>query len=413
MKRWPHSKLTWSKVDWIFGDKKYSEVSMLLRVTKTILIILIVIVMPIIFVFSLLESALAQELKKQQIDIQAWDVWIDKHLVEYIIATDPEPHQAIRSIAMHQLIDLWFTDFVSDPYTHSEDKPYITTSDGTMSGDLVVQELWTVTDALDDYISMSISRSKTQQERKDTDKTSLHFSWTVYDQWSGIYLFQRAQDLMQQWYEIVSHRSRKNTDPQYRRHNISTAFAEFGSVRVVAPGESIRFLDEINYDPLEWKKYMQWYVIVQDEEQPEYGGWLCWASTALYQWILTNTALAPTEWRAHTKRYGDLYNAQINGEYISTPGIDSTIYDGHIDFELTNTAAYPIILVLNYDGEYGGIEEVFSLAKTQDIWSYNLISQRRNSSTIYIDGKPKSVRWWCYIWEVNGEERQSCYKEVH
>lgn len=81
--------------------------------------------------------------------------------------------------------------------------------------------------------------------------------------------------------------------------------------------------------------------------------------------MLTNTALAPTEWKPHSKRYTNLYKAYINDEWITTPGIDSTIYDGYIDLEVHNTALHPIILVLNYDGSYGGTEEVFSLAKTE------------------------------------------------
>ncbi len=369
--------------------------------------------MPVVFLFGVLGNVLEVQAQKQLVDIQNWDIWIDKHLVEHIIATDTSPRRTLRKIVMQQLMDSWFDRFVTQPYTNNDTDKYITTSDGTMSGDLVVEDLGDVSDALDDYISMIISRSDAEQTLKDINKTSVHITSAVYDQRSALYLFQDAQDLVEQWYTIVSHRARTNTDPGYRRHNISTAFAEFGHVRVLAPGEKVKFLDEIGYDPVEWEKYMEWYVIVQDEEQPEYGGGLCGASTALYQWVLTNTALAPTEWRAHTKRYGDLYNAKINDEYVSVPGIDSTIYDGHIDFELTNTAPYPIVLVLNYDWSYGGIEEVFSLAKSQDIWSYNLKTQRKNSSTIYVDGKPKNVKWGCYVWEVNGEERQSCYKEVH
>lgn len=155
-------------------------------------------------------------------------------------------------------------------------------------------------------------------------------------------------------------------------------------------------------------------MIVEDEEQPEYGGGLCGASTALYQGTLTNTALAPTEWKPHTKRYTNLYTASINDEKISTPGIDSTIYDGYVDLEVHNTATYPIILVLNYDGSYGGTEEVFSLAKTTDLGSYEFQSKRYTSSTIRTKtGGTQRVNGGCYNRLINGEERQSCYKEVN
>jgi|GEM_PF-2987886 len=51
----------------------------------------------------------------------------------------------------------------------------------------------------------------------------------------------------------------------------------------------------------------------------DYGGGICGSSTALYQGILTNTALDITKQRNHTRWYGDLYPAVINGEMITTP----------------------------------------------------------------------------------------------
>jgi hypothetical protein len=54
---------------------------------------------------------------------------------------------------------------------------------------------------------------------------------------------------------LVSHRARINTDAAYRRHNIDTALEQFGSVRVISPGEELSFLEEINYDPQEQELY--------------------------------------------------------------------------------------------------------------------------------------------------------------
>gem|GEM_PF-6746145 len=57
----------------------------------------------------------------------------------------------------------------------------------------------------------------------------------TYSTRDDIRLFSDAQDLKDMGYKIVSHRARVNNDAEYRRHNISTALKEFGSVRVVQP----------------------------------------------------------------------------------------------------------------------------------------------------------------------------------
>jgi vancomycin resistance protein YoaR len=182
---------------------------------------------------------------------------------------------------------------------------------------------------------------------------------------------------------------------------------------VISPGEELSFLEEINYDPQEQELYKAWFTVVLDEDQTEYGGGLCGASTAVYQWLLTNTAIEPAERRAHTQRHGYLYDAEVNGEVISTPWLDSTIYDGHIDYKIKNTAPYPIVVVSNYDGTSWGLEEVFSLAKTEHQGSFEHDYARPNRSTIVDNWVRKTVRWWCYGWIINWEERESCYKNVN
>jgi vancomycin resistance protein YoaR len=62
--------------------------------------------------------------------------------------------------------------------------------------------------------------------------------------------------------------------------------------------------------------------------------------------------------------------------------LDSTIYDGHVDYKILNTASYPIIVVANYDGTSGGTEEVFSLAKTEHKGSFEHDYARPNSTYI-------------------------------
>ena len=302
-----------------------------------------------------------------------------------------------------------FTWYITEPYT---DNPNLAlTLSWGYTWELIVSpvpkfSLLPYDTIIDNYIQEDESISY------DINKKPFLLEESVWRWWSGIPLFRTKEDLEKLWYTVVSHRSRYNTDKSYRRHNIHTAFEEFGHTRIILPGEEISFIDDINYDPVEQELYQEWYVVVQDEEQPEYGGWLCWASTAMYQWLLTNTALEFPERRAHTKWYTDLYKASINGENIETPGIDSAIYDGYIDLKFTNTASYPVIMVSNYDGEHWWLEEVFTLALPSDEWAFEHLHTRPNKSTIVVDGKKVNVEGGCYVWEVNGEERKSCYKEV-
>jgi vancomycin resistance protein YoaR len=76
--------------------------------------------------------------------------------------------------------------------------------------------------------------------------------------------------------------------------------------------------------------------------------------------LITNTALK-LKARNHSKRFTNLYAATINGVKITTPGVDATVFAGSTDLVITNTSDHPVIIVLNYNGNYGGIEEVMSL----------------------------------------------------
>ena len=93
---------------------------------------------------------------------------------------------------------------------------------------------------------------------------------------------------------------------------------------------------------------------------------MCGASTALYQGILTNTAIEVAERSPHTQRYANLYDSFVNGEAINIPGLDSTVFSSVKDVKITNTRNYPLVVVLNYDGSIGGSEEAFSLGKSSD-----------------------------------------------
>jgi vancomycin resistance protein YoaR len=153
-------------------------------------------------------------------------------------------------------------------------------------------------------------------------------------------------------------------------------------VRIVLPGEEFKFLQSAQYDGREQKNYMNGYAIIENEEIKVYGGGICGASTALYQGVVTNKALQPTTLRSHSKWFNNLYIATINGQLIKTPGIDSAIYDGVIDLHLKNVSNHPIIIVTNYDGSYGGLEEIFSLGRPDDLGGIEFVKSYRTSMEV-------------------------------
>jgi len=165
-------------------------------------------------------------------------------------------------------------------------------------------------------------------------------------------LWKNQEELRLLGYEVVSSRYRTNTDPSYRRHNIVTAFNYLGNIIVLNPGESFDYLASIHYDPKQEKNYKNGLAIVDDAEIPVYGGGICGGSTATYQGLLTNTALQ-LKGRNHSKWFTNLYTATINGKKISTPGIDATVFAGSADLKVTNISDHPIIIALNYNGNYG------------------------------------------------------------
>ena len=363
-----------------------------------------------VWIFLALSHIFDKQVEKDYPALNTGDIFVEKKTLDKR-NNEGDMKNNLREFMIQQFLQQWFTGFVSKPYEWSEDSVHITTWDNSFTWDLIVEAIPETTDQLDLYISDFLA-SYNDTEYQIHKKPFLVDEQT-YQSRTGINLFRDVQDLHDMGYRVVSHRARVNKDAEYRRHNISTALKEFGSVRVVQPGEELSFIDEINYDPAEQELYRKWFTVVLDEDQTEYGGGLCGASTAMYQWLLTNKAIKPAEWRVHSQRYDDLYIAEINGERITTPGIDSTIYDGHIDYKIHNTATYPIIVVANYNGERWGTEEVFSLAKTQDKWSFEHDYTRRNSAYVVQEWVRSQVIGGCYGRIINGEERESCYKQVN
>lgn len=320
-------------------------------------------------------------------------------------STDPDAYIAqMRRLLISQLVDKWFAGFVQQPYGVTDTSGLLVAD--VWSDSVFVQTDLQATDPLDMYL---------QQHFADmTDVQDISLSPSMYKDRAGqIHLFRSTQDLQALWYSLVSHRTRTNTDEAYRRINISTAFDQIGHVRVLNPGDEISFMEDSNFDPGAQQLYQDGFVIFLDEEVEDYGGGLCGGSTAIYQGIVTNKSLSRPALRNHSKRYHHLYDATIDGQLIDTPGIDSTIYSNSLDLRLRNTANHPIVLVLNYEWWMGEAEEVFTVWYPSDRWSVTHISSRPYNTTL-------NTKWWgtrkvsgqCHTWNINGEERESCYKEV-
>jgi hypothetical protein len=318
-------------------------------------------------------------------------------------------HQ-VRRLLIQQLMDQWFTGRVVHPRVGTTNNMLTSIGTGTYDIRYPVES----TDSLDTLLQDLIDRYAVLP-LDPALRTNVKTEEIIVREWdwrerSDIYLFKNTTDLQDLGYEIVSHRTRVNRDKDYRRFNIMTAFAKMGNVLVLNPWQSLQYLRDIEFDNGPRKNYQYGLSIIGDEEIKDYGGGICGSSTALYQGILTNLALDITKRRAHTRRYSDLYPATINWQYIDTPGNDSALYGPSLDLHLTNIRPYPVIIVANYDGSAGGMEEVFSLAYSGDRGSIEFVSSYKTSAIDSTNGS--TLRGWCYIWSINGEERKSCYKKV-
>lgn len=204
--------------------------------------------------------------------------------------------------------------------------------------------------------------------------------------------------LINHWkFELTSFRERRNVDESYRLHNIKTAFSFIWNNKLITPWKEISFNNSINYDEKEWKNYKTWKAISNNEEVDSYGGWLCWAATAIYQWIFLNKWLQIMSVRNHSWWYGSLYNATINSDFINTPWLDATIWIPSTDLKFKNITNKPIIFWAVITTRNKKIyEQNFTISEVWNKGSYKFISKKDN----------------CYTWEINWKNRTSCYKKI-
>lgn len=301
--------------------------------------------------------------------------------------------QVIQSLAIN-----WFSGFVKRPYENWENA--ITFDE---NWNLIVKQI-DQKDDLDKLLETKYSYKNFLSQKnflKTLEKNkALNLTTNDIKNLKNVYLFKNSDDLNNIGYLPVSRRSRKNSDEASRRWNISTAFRKFGNVRVINPWESFSYMENIDFDSSSQENYKNGYAIINWKEEMVYGWGLCGGSTAIYQWVFLNTAL-DIKTRNHSKWYSNLYPAYINNQLVSTPGLDSTIYEWAVDLHIKNISNHPVIIVANYDWKIWSFEENFSISLASDMWGYSFLN------------KYKTKSWYsCYVWSINWKEKTSCYKDV-
>ncbi len=307
----------------------------------------------------------------------------------------------MRILLIQSLMDTQYPNFVNQPYREEGNFAIV-----EQSWDFKVLKNITTKDMLDTLLTNKLTLfrwdfTQIKKLNKHLKFSAINITVGEYDALWSIFLFRNEQDLRDLWYELVSRKSRINTDPDYRRRNIMAAFHNIGNVRLVMPGETFSTLRELHYNPGMWEfMYMSGYAILWAGVKLVYGGWLCGVATALFQGSLTNLWLSRIQYRPHSIYYRNLYEAEINGITITEPWLDATIFSPVIDLKLQNILDYPIILVFAFDGKSWSPEQVFTIAKEQDKWTFEYIGT-------YKKGWAK-----CFTRKVNGTNMTNCYSKI-
>lgn len=355
------------------------------------------------YVFGQIHTLLLQENHGSAVPESLYILDSEK-IVSYLDTSSSfeEFYRQLRIDIIRYLLDTNSTDFFVRPYDWQVNSAIIVESWAFKVLDPIESD-----DGLDILLSKKLDDfasnfTSLKWYLSSLEFTSLQISSEEISQLGSLYLFKNEQDLKDLWYELVSWKSRINQDVDYRRHNIMAAFHNIGTIRLLMPGEVFSTLKEIHYNPNSgrWYEYVKWLVTVGDGAIMLYGWWLCGVATALYQWALTNLGLSVIDYSPHSTYYRNLYEAEVNGTMIKDPWLDATIFSPVYDLKLKNIREYPIIIGFSFDGLSGSQEQVFTLAKSQDKWSFEFI---------------RSYKKWtysCFTWKINGENRTNCYKHV-
>ncbi len=338
------------------------------------------------------------------------NMYINKQIMQkmfFVTSGNDQIHIYLRKYIVSQMISNKFAKFAKQPNYWFSNIYLKLPQDKKWFMDYQIAINVSKSDNLDYFIDNYIYQynNLTNVQKFDPNNfADFVLPYITYSKWTDINLYKNQKDLADLGYILTSFRTRINKDDNYRRHNISKAFGYFGNTRVINIGESIYYMDEIQYDPQVQQNYMSWLSIVADDEIPTYGWWLCGSSTAIYQWTFTNKWLTIRS-RPHSKRRTSLYAANINWELVKTPWLDSTIYSSKYDLVITNNTDHPIIMVNNFDGKKFSQEQNFTIWRQSDVWSY---SKWKKSST----KTTKSNTYKCYNRIINNKSKQSCYNEI-
>jgi len=216
-----------------------------------------------------------------------------------------------------------------------------------------------------------------------------------------VYLFKSAEDLKDLGYVVSSYRTRINNDAKWRQDNISISYWNIGNVRVLNPDQKISFMDEIHYDPAvnNWKRdTVNGLALMWGVSSVKWGG-ICGAARGINAVLLSNKAFEIEQRYNHTRTYKNMYQNEINGQEFRIPWIDVAVYrmwSSQKDFVFKNIREYPVVLVMNYDGSVGWMEELFVLSHEEDRGILKYIGHQGN----------------CYTREANSVPFTSCYAAV-
>lgn len=310
--------------------------------------------------------------------------------------TFDEFFHTMRISIIQSLIHLQYPKFIAQPYQDGNNAITL------HSWDFHVLKNIETKDMLDTLLTNKLSLFRwdfTQIKKlsKHLEFSSITITTQEYQNLWPIFLFKTEQDLRDLWYELISWKTRANVDKDYRRYNIMTAFKNIGNVRLIMPGEIFNLAREIRYTPSNGNAdYVFGYATFGAGARMVYGGWLCGVATALYQGSLTNLGFQLLEYSAHSTYYRNLFNAEINGTRVSTPGLDATIYTPIYNLQLKNIRDYPIVTIFNFGWAESDPEQMFTLSMAQDKGSFEFVWSRG----------------MCFTWKINGQLRTNCYEYV-
>ena len=326
--------------------------------------------------------------------------------VAFWFSSQEQLSHALRMNMIQQLIDKKFNRFVTIPFGPSNDTMHITWSMTYPDyPEYIVATGIQLQDDLDVLIqkklqTVDISRSLSSPFSSFSADTFILDDEEI-KQLQHVYLFKSQQDLGDLWYVVSSYRTRINNDAAWRKDNISISYRNIGNVRVLNTKQIFSFMDEVHKDPNanDWKRYFVDGRAIMWGLSRVVGWGICGAARGINTVILPNKAFEVITRYNHTRTYKNMYDNQINGQEFWIPWLDVAVYrmsGSTKDFVFKNIREYPIVLVMNYDGTPGWMEELFVLSHENDRGTLKYIGKKGN----------------CYTWEANDVPFKSCYNAV-